>query len=345
MAIANYQIPTKIKFFPSYLQYAYAAGLIKGVDYQTQNETTKEDLYRLLVLDPSHTSQFDFLDGDFIAFDLNNPTLNFDFGMILGHDQKANDITFQPYTFDFEDGNATISSDPIGTTGIVNYFGGDATLNGWSAFNIPSCVDSAGYGFVSSNYQGTSDGKLNIGSLSYGKSWTAPQNVDLNVNVNYNFGYKQKKTIGGKTISQMNYYKQSKWLLDAWELSDVNSDTRTEPTESRNGLRTWSVGWSFLQDKYAMSQNNMNNSNNWTIDSDSEYSTGADGTSLYNSSDGIDFYTSVIKTTMGGHLPVVIRISESNNSDQWAIVRIKKYSISQKSPKFIDVKLTLEEQV
>ena len=35
MAIANYQIPTKITFFPSYLQYAYAAGLIESVDYKS----------------------------------------------------------------------------------------------------------------------------------------------------------------------------------------------------------------------------------------------------------------------------------------------------------------------
>ena len=342
MAIANYQIPTKITFFPSYLQYAYAAGLIESVDYKSLGgDLTDEDIFKLVVLDPSHTSNFNFGVDGFLAFDLKNPTWNFDFGMILGHDMKAGQVDFLPCNFNFEEDEVSGPYDALDTTGIVNWFNGSANYNGWSAFNVNNLpTDKSGIGLKS-----MSEGVVNIGSLSYGKSWTAPQNVDLNVNVNYNFGYKQKKTIGGKTISQMNYYKQSKWLLDAWELSDVNSDTRTEPTESRNGLRTWSVGWSFLQDKYAMSQNNMNNSNNWTIDSDSEYSTGADGTSLYNSSDGIDFYTSVIKTTMGGHLPVVIRISESNNSDQWAIVRIKKYSISQKSPKFIDVKLTLEEQV
>ena len=58
MAIANYQLPTKLTFYPSYLQYAYASGLMKGVDFQTQNETTEEDIYKLVVLDPSKTSKF-----------------------------------------------------------------------------------------------------------------------------------------------------------------------------------------------------------------------------------------------------------------------------------------------
>lgn len=354
MAIANYQIPTKLTFFPSYLQYAYAAGLIKGVDYRSLGgNLTDEDIYKLVVLDPSHTSKFEFEHNDFLAFNLKNPTWNFDFGMILGHDIKSaqnnwSGIKLKPSTFNFFEGEAG-GDDAMETDGIVNWSNASVDYNGWSAFDVTSLPDDrSGVGLKvrgENPFLTGEEGTVNLGSLSFGKSWTAPQNVDLNVKLNYNYGYKQKKTIGGKTISQMNYYKQSKWLLNAWELSDVRSDTRTEPTESRNGLRTWSVSWSFLQDKYAMSQNNMNNSNNWTVDSDSEYPTGADGTSLYNAVDSIDFYTSVIKPTMGGHLPVVIRISESNNSDQWAIVRIKKYSISQKSPKFIDVKLTLEEQV
>ena len=89
----------------------------------------------------------------------------------------------------------------------------------------------------------------------------------------------------------------------------------------------------------------MTNSNAWTRDSDSDYFIGADETSLYNSTDGRDFYTSVIKMTMGSHLPVVVNISDSKNPDQWAIVRITKYKIKQSNPKFVDISLTLEEQV
>jgi hypothetical protein len=40
-----------------------------------------------------------------------------------------------------------------------------------------------------------------------------------------------------------------------------------------------------------------------------------------------------------------VQISESNNPDQFAIVRMTKYKITQKNPKFVDISLTLEEQV
>ena len=178
----------------------------------------------------------------------------------------------------------------------------------------------------------------------FGKSWESPQNIDLGGSINFNYGYKQKKTIGGKTISQMNYYKQNKWgKLDAWELSEPNAGYNPE---SRSGIRSWSVRMSFLQESKVLPQNAMKESNAWMPDDNSEYETaGAFNESLYNSSDGIDFYTSVIKPTMGGHLSTVVRISESNNPDQWAIVRIKKLKIVQKNPKFIDISFTLEEQV
>ena len=41
----------------------------------------------------------------------------------------------------------------------------------------------------------------------------------------------------------------------------------------------------------------------------------------------------------------IINISDSTNSDQWAIVRISDYQVTQSNPKFINYKLTLEEQV
>ena len=345
MAIANYQIPSKLTFYVSYLQYAYAAGLINGVDFNTQNDITEEDIYKMVILDPSNATELSLNNGDFFAYDLKTNNYNFNFGMILGHDFLNENIFTMPYSFIKNEDGDLIENTSIGGTNIKNYF---PSLNGWSAFTLNEIPDdTSSIGFLNpNNFPAIANsGTINIGSVVIGKSWTAPQNVDLNASVSYDYGFKQKKTIGGKTISQMNYYKQSKWLLDAWELSDTKSDTRTEATESRNGLRTWSASWSFLQDKYTMNQNNMQNSKGWSVDDSSEYATGADGTSLYNSSDGIDFYTSVIKPTMGGHLSCIVKISESNNPDQWAIVRIKKYQISQKSHKLINVKLTLEEQV
>ena len=90
----------------------------------------------------------------------------------------------------------------------------------------------------------------------------------------------------------------------------------------------------------------MLNSNNFTQDTQGEYSLGADNSSsAFDTNNSTDFYTAVIKQTMGGHLPLVVKISDSTNSDQWAIVRISDYQITQTNPKFVNYKLTLEEQV
>ena len=94
-----------------------------------------------------------------------------------------------------------------------------------------------------------------------------------------------------------------------------------------------------------MPQNAMLSNKGFTQDTNSEYSVGADGTSLSNAQESDDFYNRVIKLCMGSHLPLVVNISESKNPDQWAVVRISDYKITQTNPKFVSYKLTLEEQV
>ena len=149
----------------------------------------------------------------------------------------------------------------------------------------------------------------------------------------------------------MRYYKPNTWVggLDAWQLTNADEIDDQLPIDSltgRNGIREWKVKLSFLADSKVLPQNMMPNSYGWKQDSDQEYEMHPNQIdSLYTSNDGIDFYTSVLKVTMGSHLPIVIKISESNNPDQWAIVRIKRYNIRQRNPKFLDVSLTLEEQV
>tara|TARA_Y100001951_G_scaffold97561_1_gene97415 strand:- start:13 stop:762 length:750 start_codon:yes stop_codon:yes gene_type:complete len=238
--------------------------------------------------------------------------------------------------------NLTLEGDggQISTSQVVNSnIDTDCEYNGWSLVDL-SNVDSK-----SMIMQFNNPAENMVGSVLWGKKWIAPQNVDVNQTLKVSYGYKAKKSVSGKTISTLNYSKTGKWLLDAWELDANTSDTRNIPTNSRGGYRTWSVNFSFLQDSKMMAQNNMLNSNNWTQDSQSEYSTGADGSSLSDTNNSTDFYTSVIKPCMNGHLPLVVNISDSTNSDQWAICRISDYSVSQTNPKFLNYKLVLEEQV
>ena len=326
--MGNYQLADKLTFYTSYPLYAYASGMLNEITSTT--DLSEEQLFNLISLNPSKISSFTNNLDDDIIFTLSQK-IQPDFFMTLGHN--------------FAETNQNISlfadGDELSTSQVVNSnIDGDCDYNGWSLASI-----SGGSEFEEMKLRLNNGAENMIGSVLWGKKWIAPQNVDVNQTLKVSYGYKAKKSVSGKTISTLNYSKTGKWLLDAWELDGNTSDTRNEPTNSRNGIRTWNVNFSFLQDSKMMAQNNMLNSNNWTQDSQSEYSTGADGSSLSDTNNSTDFYTSVIKMTMGGHLPLVINISDSTNSDQWAIVRISDYQVTQTNPKFINYKLTLEEQV
>ena len=343
MSKSNYQKPTKLTFYGSYLQYAYATGQIEDVSFSsTANPNmSNEDLYNMTIVDPSNITRFTTTSNSYFAWKIPD-NWNLDFGMILGHNFK-NDLIYQPYSFIGED---LIKNNLLQGSSIVNYNGfGSPQFNGWSAFNLDNIPNDENWIGIDEAHELSGDmpnTNTYIGSVLFGKKWEAPINVDINSSIHYDYGNKIKKTIGGKTLSQMNYYKPNKWGdLDAWELQE----DELVSVDSRNGIRRWNITMSFLQDQDVMSQNMMSNSNAWQRDDDSDYYVGADGTSLYNSSNGRDFYTNVLKITMGSHLPIVVNISESKNPDQWAVVRITKYSIKSTNPKFVNVSLTLEEQV
>ena len=324
--MGNYQLATQISFYTSYPLYAYASGMLEFVESDT--DLTQEQLFNLINLNPSKISTFNTEAADSIGFYINH-SIKPDFFMTLGH----NFANQQNLTLLGDDGE-------LSATQIINSnIDTDCEYNGWSLVNL-SNIDSK-----SMIMQFNNAAENMVGSVLWGRKWTAPQNVDVSQTHKVSYGYKSKKSVSGKTISTLNYSKTGKWLLDAWELDADTADTRNMPTNSRNGIRTWNVNFSFLQDSQMMSQNNMLNSNNFTQDTQGEYSLGADNSSAFDTNNSTDFYTAVIKQTMGGHLPLVVKISDSTNSDQWAIVRISDFQITQTNPKFINYKLTLEEQV
>ena len=350
MANANYQTPETITFYPSWLQYAYAVGLIESISCSNE-DVPQEELYKLLSVDPSVVSEYKLDENEIIRIKFNSAVpSNLDFGMFLGHNNLEAKTNLEPVYWrntTEDDAYAATLTSPVN---IVNFpaNGTAPSYNGWSAFSFSgSASANGGLGFKQTTATASisADVQDKLGCFILGKKWEAPQNIDVNNSYELRWGAKQKRTTSGKVISNLNYYKSNKWLLDAWELSDAISDTRNVATESRNGVRTWKVKWSFLAQKYAQNQNYMNTYvENWTTDDDDNYIS-SNGASSYSGTDGIDFTTSVLRLTMGNHLPLVVRISESNNSDQWAIVRIKRHSIRQKNPKLIDVSLTLEEQI
>ena len=336
--MGSFGLANKVTFYVSYPLYGYATGSGHHSAAVATGDIDDETANSIITLNPSKQHLFDVTTGDMFYF-TNKMNRKSDFFMVLGHDFEK---TSQSLTLENTDGDLSA------TTVINNCVGETPAYNGWSLVTMDNQdTGSEVFKIIFSN-----EAQCSIGSILWGSSWTTPINCNVGQSYSLGYGYKQKKTVSGKTLSTLNYHKLGNWgKLPAWELmtTDENEYDYLDWIPNRNertGIRKWDVSFSYLQDSQVLGQNNMITSNAWTQDSASDYSTGADGnTSLYNTHNSQDFYSSVYKLTLGGHLPIVVNISDSKNPDQWAIVRITKFTMKENNPKFIDCSMTLEEQV
>jgi len=236
--------------------------------------------------------------------------------------------------------------------------------------NLPDWIDDTLVG--STDDVGLAEGDFNIGSILWGKYFEFPQNCDLNTTLQYDYGTKIKENIAGKSISTGKWNKVDSWYNDStggtepfglrwpsqpedldtsyaynswYNIEDDINDT-ADSFRRKSGIRVWNISFDSLAPEYVMNQNPMMNSNNWDSGFDN-YSVDSDATtSTYNIDNGLDFYTDVVHKTNGGTLPMVMQIDKDDPSPQnFAIVKMSKYTITQKLPNLYNISLTLEEQV
>ena len=331
--MGSYGLANKVTFYPSYPLYGYATGSLWGYLGDIDEEIAKS----MITLNPSKQHILN-VDADNQFYFRNRMNRKSDFFMVLGHNFEK---TGQSLTIEDSDGELSAS------TVINDCIGEVPAYNGWSLSTINSLDTDVERFTIKFN----NSAECSIGSILWGSSWTTPINCNVGQTYSLKYGYKQKTTVSGRTLSTLNYHKLGNWgTLPAWELMSEEDDEYSAypdyiPRNDRGGIRKWDVSFSYLQDSQVLGQNNMITSNAWTQDSAGDYSTGADGTSLYNTHNSGDFINSVYKLTLSGHLPIVVNISDSKNPDQWAIVRITKFTMKENNPKFIDCSMTLEEQI
>tara|TARA_R110000824_G_scaffold57588_9_gene156553 strand:+ start:413 stop:1408 length:996 start_codon:yes stop_codon:yes gene_type:complete len=330
----SYGLANKLTFYPSSLLYSYSTGNLEAIG--GENTLVESTPTSIITLEPSKWHKLDVLTNDTLEFK-DNLNIKADFFMVLGHNFEA-----EPQGLSIYEGGSLISA----TTEVNNCINSTPSFNGWSlsTLDMSDNNDSKVITF------GNDSTNTRIGSILYGKSWTAPINVNVGQSYSVEYNSKQKKTISGKTLSTLNYDKVSNWgNLPAWELMENDENPSRDDTNfsgnQRTGVRKWNVNFSMLNDSDVLSQNQMITNNGWNQDTASDYSLGADNSSLYNNQNSPNFLNSVWKYTQGSHLPVVVNISDSKNADQWAIVRITKMTMKEKSPKFLDISMVLEEQV
>ena len=300
MANSYYQTPTTPRLYISYPLYQYASGALDRVILNASHlqDTTEEDLIRMIQLDPSNVTRLPITtdatynyfsnfrysvieeEQRLAGYDMTqNPQIwNFNYAMILGHNfNTANArVTFKAK---HEGGSSSI----LNVNSLVNYSFQDVPeYDGWSLAELTdtSAPQNDSYDFsitIDDTTSGSGAGvgyntnELQIGSWLWGRYFDFPRHCNLSTSLSHSYGVKQKQTIAGKTISTANWTKTNNWITEPFGLGSENKDN----FRRRSSRRTWSISFDSLDPKYVMNQNPMLNDNAWKAQDN--HSTGADG--------------------------------------------------------------------
>ena len=382
MANSYYQTPTAPRLYVSYPLWQYANG---GLDFYTtisggNANVTDEDLIKLIQLDPSNPVSMNWdTDSTFylgygvvpsshIEYRIPKNLWNFNYTMILNHNLASCHV--RPFV---RQDNVSLTAGGgylLDATSIINH-ANVPEYDGFTAFKLTNGpltyeLPVFNFGFWNPNSEPPEQTPIEIGTLMFGKYWDFPQNCDLNTTLTYEYGTSSVKSVGGKSINTTQWTKPDGWYNqgsggtepfglrkpiadsitdhDNYEIHDLH-DT-ADSFRRKSGLRVWNISFDSLAPEYVMNQNPMMNSQGWDSDFDN-YSVDSDNiTSTYNIDSGLDFYTDVVHKTNGGSIPMVMQIDKDDPSPQnFAIVKMSKYTITQKLPNLYNITLTLEEQI
>ena len=348
----------KPKFYVDLLSYWWARGNIAGVGFKNNPEgiynwhMANQGGYRpsILGLNPTEYLNEDFYyENDIILrvelkdiFNLpENASDQFFFGF-LGHSFKSSGYTNPRVKFYTDTGWVRLIVDDFDEICNMSTYG--FQYDGWSMgkwTNVGHMPNSKAIEFTIDKPQQGNIQSL-LGSLCFGNLFEMPHSPDLELTINRDFeGYSTQNTIGGSTLTQVNYFRPPDWAgFPAWELFDEDAREYTQETHqsrqsSARGRRSWSLSFSYLdsEDLFAVNENwsKLNPTDSDTFSSSGYNSGDFDNMGNFNTniSQSSSFLSVLMNNTLGGALPFIFQPDGNNNSpDQFAICRIDRDSFS-----------------
>ena len=261
-------------------------------------------------------------------------TINY-FGA-LGHDfgnVGADEVKIKLGAYSGKSGDSLVgSASSLGYT--IKELTSDDDFNGNDDIGVFDIYIKKNAGFVNGE-------TLNLGSLIVGRYFDFPHSANLSMNVKRNYeGITTKNTISGRSISNINYYKQPHWGdYPAWtniEASDASDATDFRPV-SQGGRREWDLTWSFLSKEDTFPKTSED-----TMAGIYDTSNGA-----FDGFDGSVHQGNIMgwltTFSMGGQIPMILQVD--NTKQEFAKVRINQKSISvqQSAPNLYTCKMKLTE--
>ena len=344
-----------------------------------------EDMIKLIQLDPSDPVSFDWTSGTVMPLrygivptsmiEAHRPykLWDFNYSMVLNHNLASAGVRPYPREDNIDFNVSTAGN--ISWNNILN-MGDQPEYDGFTIIGhqhthghiMTHNIFHFGFWTPDSNTSGLPlVNPIQIGTIMWGKYFDFPQNCDLNTTLTYEYGTSSVKSVGGKSINTTQWTKPDSWYNQATGGTEpfglrkpgTNVFDTADSFRRRSGLRVWNISFDSVLPNRVMNQNPMMNSNGWNHNFDN-YDLQADGTSSLYTIDigyeewdssmasyiGLDFYTNVVHKTNGGSLAMVMQIDKDDTSPQnFAIVKMSKYTITQKAPNLYSFSLTLEEQV
>lgn len=174
------------------------------------------------------------------------------------------------------------------------------------------------------------DASINIGALSWGRWFEPEHSVDIKATITDSYdGIKTQTTIGGNTLTNIDYLSHDWGDLPAWTLE--KQEGNDYKIGGRDGRRQWKVSLSYLQDDDLFhSVNNENQFFSYDPETD-DYTFDASMSSFF-------------KMTLMGKLPFIFNPDSSATNKEFAICRItNKPSFKQVANNLFSTNLVITE--
>ncbi|MAH46746.1 hypothetical protein CMI37_13035 [Candidatus Pacearchaeota archaeon] len=259
--MANQNVGTP-RFYISVLQWLKSLGKIDignvvGTDFEIG--ANRNEALSLLDLNPTNTKVgADFPDGsvEVVNFLTESPIASYTykdngFAILLNHNFKSADAKFLVR----EEGGYIFGNNSYGmsvncSTDPDSDHMRTADFDGWSLWTADDISDLYNVNNVALHMDdaGTTSGvydstRLKLGCFGLGNYYDMPHSPELSLTLSHEYkGITKQTTMGGSTLTNVNYYKPPKWGdLEAWQLGGF--------PRKYSGRRVWNLSFNYLNDE------------------------------------------------------------------------------------------------